>query len=166
MLNTEHPYYAEVKSLLERLVAGGALLNRVYDEEGSEYTPTPEKALEAILAVDECVLSVRTPEGTRVRLDILLGNDPGELVSDYTVDPFLERITTEHWDAWDRSNHEDTPPGPWYVSTCLDTHRVFVCQTGVDNNICEVFSRGPCETVGDNAQLIADSLNLTQRLSP
>lgn len=160
----EHPYYEEVKSLLGRLLDAGACLNRVYDEEGgSEYTPTTGKALQAILAVDACVLSVRTPEGTRVHLEIILGNDPGELVSDYTVDPFLDRITEEHSEYW--SNRTLTRVNtPYYVSTCPDTDRVFVCQYGVDHNICEVFARSDDETAGDNAEFIAHSLNCLLRL--
>ena len=47
----------------------------------------------------------------------------------------------------------------WYVSTCPDTSRVFICQEGVDNNLAEVFARNNSETVGDNAQFLAKALN-------
>lgn len=168
MINTEHPYYEEVKSLLERLVAGGATLDYVDTGYRLVAVSTLEYTLEAILSVDECTLEIQPPgyNTYQEHLYIILGNDPGELVSGYTVSEFLDRITEEHSEYWSTPLPPDQPPGAWYVSTCPDTQRVFVCQMGVDNNICEVFSRGPSETVGDNAWLIADALNLTLRLSP
>ena len=53
--------------------------------------------------------------------------------------------------------------GKFYVHTCQDTERVFICERGVDNNIAEiaeVFARNDNETVGDNAMFIANALNL------
>ena len=53
--------------------------------------------------------------------------------------------------------------GRFYVHTCQDTERVFICERGVDNNIAEiaeVFARNDNETVGDNAIFIANALNL------
>ena len=47
----------------------------------------------------------------------------------------------------------------FYVSKCPDTEQVFICQEGVDNNICEVFARDGQETAGDNAEFIVDRLN-------
>ena len=166
MKTEEHPYYEEVKSLLERLVAGGATLDYVEDGFGAEPAETIDAALDVILSVDESNILLRTPEGEKRCLEIILGNDPGELVSDYTADSFLDRITEEHSEHWSAPCTTVNPPRPYYVVTCQDTQRVFVCQTGVWGNICEVFARSDDETVGDNAWLIADSLNLTQRLSP
>jgi len=47
----------------------------------------------------------------------------------------------------------------FYISKCPDTGRVFVCQSGTDNNIAEVFARNESETAGDNAQFICTALN-------
>ena len=46
-----------------------------------------------------------------------------------------------------------------YVSICPDTDRVFICESGTDNNLCEVFARHDDETVGDNAEYIVRCLN-------
>ncbi len=50
----------------------------------------------------------------------------------------------------------------YYIHECSDTGKVFICQTGVDNNIAEVFARNENETAKDNAQLICDALNLNR----
>ena len=47
----------------------------------------------------------------------------------------------------------------FYVSVCPETEKVFICETGVDNNIAEIFARNNEETVGDNAELICNALN-------
>jgi len=46
-----------------------------------------------------------------------------------------------------------------YVSICPDTDRVFICESGTDNNLCEVFAGNDNETVGDNAAYIVRCLN-------
>ena len=49
--------------------------------------------------------------------------------------------------------------GRFYVHTCSETDKVFICQEGVDNNIAEVFARDTNETIGDNATFICEVLN-------
>lgn len=63
-----------------------------------------------LIACDEAHLYVRCPKSGKVRwLYIILGNSPGEIVSDYSVpmenfsntpDP-LDAATSEHYDRWE-----------------------------------------------------------------
>lgn len=46
----------------------------------------------------------------------------------------------------------------FYISTCPDTGRVFICESGIDNNIAEVFAQNN-KTVADNARLVCGALN-------
>lgn len=39
------------------------------------------------------------------------------------------------------------------------TGHVFVCQEGIDNNLCEVFARDGDEVAVDNAELLCKLLN-------
>lgn len=52
---------------------------------------------------------------------------------------------------------------PFYVNICPDTGRVFICQVGEDNNICEVFAKDDNETASDNAKFICDAINKSNR---
>lgn len=45
------------------------------------------------------------------------------------------------------------------VSTCPDTGRVFVCEEGVDNNLCEAFARNELEAPLSNATRIVAGLS-------
>ena len=47
----------------------------------------------------------------------------------------------------------------YYIHKCEETNRIFICEVGVDNNLCEVFSRDDQETIGDNAEFICEALN-------
>jgi|GEM_PF-4236915 len=47
----------------------------------------------------------------------------------------------------------------FYACTCPDTGRVFICEPGVNNNLCEVFARNDNEKVESNAEFIVRALN-------
>lgn len=93
-----HPYAAEVDRLLAKLEKHGFTPADVDDTEELVKTPTWEAVKEAILAVDECRVWVKTMEGKEVCLFIVLGNSPGELVADYTVNTVLDKVLRELYD--------------------------------------------------------------------
>ena len=73
--------------MLKKLTDAGATLD--YFDDGGERTPP---TVEDITSVDEGVLTIRTPKGKEADLYLVLGNDPGELVADYTACPFLDEV--------------------------------------------------------------------------
>ena len=91
----------EVKSLLDALVAVGCtLLTGDNGEEQFEFNGDQAKFIENLIACDEASFSVRTPGGHLCWIWIVLGNSPGELVSDYHVDALLDAVTGAHHDKW------------------------------------------------------------------
>jgi hypothetical protein len=98
-----HPQYAEIRSLLHKLEASGAKLVAVNDGEERIPTSTRDEASEAILSVDESWLYVRYPEDEKNQtLYLILGNEPGYVVCDYSACKVLDKVTTEHSNQWDK----------------------------------------------------------------
>ena len=94
---TRHPNYAEVHTLLRIIEEHGCTALAFYD--GAEYM---EPTVENILSVDDGTLSVETPSpgwrlGPPRRIGFLLvyGNEPGEMISDYTDCPEADDIAVE-----------------------------------------------------------------------
>lgn len=121
MLNDWKP---ETRALLASLRAAGFTIAAGNNGEGKDFAPTdyalPEDAdgtkaehafLGELLACDEASLFVTHPahEGgkRRVWLFLVLGNSPGELVSDYgipstaEVAALLDTVTRAHGDSWE-----------------------------------------------------------------
>lgn len=96
----------EVRSLLNRLIAAGCKIRSV--DNGEETTKFKEPVdlnhvIRELTACDSTRLYVTTPDApSLIRwLYIVLGNDPGELVSDYVVDPVLDAVTEAHYNEWE-----------------------------------------------------------------
>lgn len=53
-----------------------------------------------LTACDEARLYVKTPDGKKQWLYLVLGNSPGELVCDYTCHPVLDAVTEAHYTSW------------------------------------------------------------------
>lgn len=93
---------AGIRQIIRALREKGYTLVEVYDGEEDVKVSTETEAIDAIMAVDDATLFVRTPDGSRnpwVRF--VLGNDPEEVVCDHVVDcqDFEEIINsvTERW---------------------------------------------------------------------
>lgn len=52
-------------------------------------------------ACEQSWLKVEAPDGKRLKLFLVYGNSPGELVCDYTCHPLLDVATDEHYARWD-----------------------------------------------------------------
>ena len=91
----------EVTDLVDALLKEGFSLISVYDGgEEDVAVATVQQAVEAITAVDESRLNVSAPDGRKLWLFIVLGNDLGEAVCDYVVHPLLEKVCDAHYDKY------------------------------------------------------------------
>lgn len=91
---------AAIRQTIRALKGAGYTLLEVFDGEDTVKVKTETEALDAITAVDDATLFVRTPEGDRnpwVRF--VLGNDPEEVVCDYVVSlsPVIDPLTESWW---------------------------------------------------------------------
>lgn len=93
----------EVQSLLNRLLEAGFVLKGGDNgEEMFKYEGDLQKFIEDLIACDESQLFVKCPSDGKVRwLQLILGNSPGELVSDYQVDPGIDSVTEAHYTEWE-----------------------------------------------------------------
>ena len=94
-------YTTEVRSLLRTLNKYGFKPLKVDDDEEFLTTLTQEEATIAITNVDYSQLLVEHTNGKQAWIMIVLGNDPGELVCDYHVNPELDKATEEHYNRWE-----------------------------------------------------------------
>lgn len=79
-----------ISSFLQTMKDNHYKLLRVYDEgTGVEEPDSLERAVDLICAVEESVVVFGTEEKSSIRVYIVLGNSPSEMVSDYAV-PFDE----------------------------------------------------------------------------
>ena len=58
-------------------------------------------AVAEITATDESHVRFTHTDGSRVTAYIVLGNEPAELVADYTIHPALDAATDEHYNNWE-----------------------------------------------------------------
>lgn len=99
MINDWKP---EVGSFLNRLVAAGIKIISVDNGEDDEKFTTMEKAIKDAIACDEACIWVLPPDRTKpCWIYLVLGNDPGELPSDYVINPYIEKCADEHYKEWE-----------------------------------------------------------------
>lgn len=110
MLNNWTP---EVASLIATLKRHGFTLVKGNNGEESFRAPTTAAGMkgfiENLIACDEAHLFVKGPGSDKTRwLYLVLGNSPGELVSDFSIpsevnqnDDALDQATSEHYNRWE-----------------------------------------------------------------
>lgn len=97
----KHPYKAEVMSLLNRLAVEYGF-NSVDDGEEQITVMNVAEAADCILSVDESRLYVNDrTTGKQEVLFIVLGNESGTLVCDYSSCSKLDVITQAHYEEWE-----------------------------------------------------------------
>lgn len=96
-----HPYYPEMKKLVDRLLANSYELVSASDGEET-YTNDEQAVIDTITSVDISSLNVRhIPTGSKTCLMIVLGNEYGCSVADYTGnDKLLETVVHEHYESY------------------------------------------------------------------
>jgi len=95
-------YRPEVRSLLRSLKQSGFTPISVNNgEENIRYSDVSKtEFLEEIVATDEVTLRFQH-NNKKVAIFLVLGNDPGEIVCDYTDYEPLESIIDSHYDRWE-----------------------------------------------------------------
>ena len=92
----------EVSSLIQTLQKHGFTVESVDNGETRVNLAKVGEAefLSEAVACDEATLLCVAPNGKRVGLYLVFGNDPGELVCDYTCNPDLDKVNKEHGELW------------------------------------------------------------------
>lgn len=91
---------AAIRQIIRALRAADYPLDSVWDGEESVEVSTEAEAIEAITAVDQAHLYVKTPNrGILGWVFFVLGNDPEEVAADWTVNlsPVLDPLTESWW---------------------------------------------------------------------
>lgn len=95
----------ETRSLLESLVnAGFTLSHGDNGEDRFKFDGDMPRFIENLTACDESHLYIKTPLGKELWLYLVYGNEPGVLVSDYSVcgaaSDVLDVVTEQHYEKW------------------------------------------------------------------
>ncbi len=91
-----NPYAAEVTSLINDLINDGFKITHIDDGDGWEET-TADTVIDSILGVDDSNIRVKKEGGKGNSIYLVLGNEPGVIVADYSCDDDLDRITDAHY---------------------------------------------------------------------
>lgn len=100
-MRTINNWKPEVSSLINRLRKNKCLPLKVCDGEEVYLNPSIKECVDVICGVDEGWLKVSLPDGSIQTLFLVLGNEPGVIVSDYTCHPLLDKVTEEHYESWE-----------------------------------------------------------------
>lgn len=107
MKRTINDWEPETRSLLESLVSAGFRLDHGDNGEYEfQFTGDLAKFIEHLTACDESHLYIKTPLGRVLWMYLVYGNEPGVLVSDYSVwaegaaSDVLDAVTEQHYEKW------------------------------------------------------------------
>ena len=109
MIETINNWKPEVRSLLRTLEKHGcAIIKGNNGEYSFSFGENRAKFVEDLIACDEAHLYVKGPDGRSRTLFLVLGNSPGEIVSDYSMPAgqefgtdVLDKVTEEHAAKWE-----------------------------------------------------------------
>lgn len=93
-------YKPETQSLLDDLKAAGFTIRGCDNGETRAKYENPDFMAE-LLATDEVRLYVTAPDGAKLILFLVFGNEPGELVCDYETHPALDAVVSANADKWE-----------------------------------------------------------------
>ena len=95
-------WYPETKDLLDNLVAAGCkIVKGDNGEDEFKFDGDMDKFIENLTACDESHVYLVTPANKLRWIFLVYGNSPGELPSDYIVDPTFDAVTKAHYDKWE-----------------------------------------------------------------
>lgn len=99
--NVINDWTPETKSLLKGLTdAGFTLVSGDNGEDRFKFDGNLDKFIENLIACDEARLYITSPDGKKLWIFLVLGNEPGVIASDYTCHPGLDAVTEAHYEAW------------------------------------------------------------------
>lgn len=103
MTQTQNDWVPEVRSLCCRLLdAGFELVKCDNGEDVSQFSGRLGEFIEELIACDDARLYVKCPSDGKIRwLYLVLGNSPGELISDYICDDGIDCVADAHGNAWE-----------------------------------------------------------------
>ena len=92
----------ETTSLFDRLIAAGFTPTSGDNGEDRFKFDEAQKAafIENLIACDEARLYLRSPDGKKVWIYLVLGNSPGEIASDYVCHDLLDSVIDSHYTEW------------------------------------------------------------------
>lgn len=108
-MKTINNWKPEVRSFLNRLIKAGVKIdggnNGEYEFKFIQNRTSLARFVNDLVACDETHLNVTTPNGNKCQFFLVLGNNPGELICDYSYNPadteFLDKLADEHARAWE-----------------------------------------------------------------
>lgn len=114
MTRTINDWVPETKSLLKALIEAGATLSHGDNgEDQFKFDGDLAKFIENLTATDESALYIIVPGREKpLWLSLVYGNEPGVLVSDYTCNDLVDRVTDAHYDKWE-SRKQPTKTGEY-----------------------------------------------------
>lgn len=93
----------ETRSLLQSLIKAGFTITGGNNGEEAFDNKNEEQLIDDLTACDEARLFV-VKDGRPATLFLVYGNNPGELVSDYSYPPLLgedlDKVTSAHYSEW------------------------------------------------------------------
>ena len=91
----------ETRSLIDALKAAGFTIVKADNGQDVVYATEGIDLIVATLnSVDESHLYIQTCDGQMLWLYLVYGNNPGELVCDYVLNPELDKVVEAHAAQW------------------------------------------------------------------
>lgn len=92
----------ETTALLDRLIAAGFTPTSGNNgEDKFKFDPAQKAAfVENLIACDEARVYLLAPDGKKVWIYLVLGNEPGVIASDYLCHDALDPVLDAHYEEW------------------------------------------------------------------
>ena len=100
-MRTYFDWETPIRSLLTIAAKHGLTCIEVDNGDGWEDTATRQEAIKLASATDEAHLLFRHKAGLKMTVFIVLGNEPEELICDYSSHPFLDALHLEYSTKWE-----------------------------------------------------------------
>jgi hypothetical protein len=97
-----HPYGPELRDLFRRMEDNGLVPGHVFDTEEDVVCETWDDVYKAIMATDEGTVYFSEPGVGGHWAFLILGNGPGDLICNYGCCDIMDRISSEHFNKWER----------------------------------------------------------------
>lgn len=93
-------YTKEIKEILHSLIVEGCTIVKIDNRREVIETNVLKKAVEAASAYDEAIIFVKCPDGKERWLLLMLDNDPGLMINDYTCYDLFDKVAKENYNKY------------------------------------------------------------------